>query len=104
MYREAHFIDMSEFELIDTSQSPPAAWTIGSFKALTAPVVREWRAISGVPGVPLADDIDKGVYFVASSGSVLLASPNVSGGQVLVAPGVEAFAAFEAREAADGDA
>jgi hypothetical protein len=104
MYREASFIDKSEFELVDTSASPPTAWTIGAFNALTPPAVREWRSISGVPGVPLADDLDKGVYFVSASGSVMLASPNVDGGKVLVAPSVEEFAMFEAREFPESDA
>jgi hypothetical protein len=52
--------------------------------------------ISGpLPGIPIADDMSKGTYFVAKSGAVMLDSPNVRGRRVEVAPSVAAFATFE---------
>jgi hypothetical protein len=104
LYKEVPFVERMEFELVDGSKMPPHRWTIGEFSALIGPVVQEMRAISRVPGIPIASDMDKGTYFVDESGAVLLASPDVPGGRVQVAPTVRAFAAFEPRECADNDA
>ena len=98
LYREAALVERVEFELVDKSRTPPAHWTIGSFSALTPAVAREWREISGAHGAPIADDMDKGVYFVDASGAVVLVSPNVPGNRVVVAPTVRAFAALQARD------
>jgi hypothetical protein len=51
-----------------------------------------------VPGIPIADDQNKGMYFVVNSGAVMLRSPTVAGGEVEVAPSIAMFASFEARE------
>jgi hypothetical protein len=104
LYREAPFIEQAEFALVDTSKHPPAHWTVGAFNALTPAAVREARAVSGVSGVPIADDLDKGVYFVDASGAVMLASPNVPGRRVLVAASIRAFSMFQAREVTEDDA
>jgi hypothetical protein len=104
IYRDAPFIERLEFELVDTSRDPPPRWPIGRFNPLTAADVREWRSISGVPGVPIADDMDKGVYFVNEAGAVLLASPNVAGRRLRVAATLQAFSTFEARAIGRGDA
>jgi len=65
---------------------------------------REWRAISKVTGVPLADDLDKGVYFLTKSGEILLASPTVPDGKRLVAGSVGAFRIFTPRGMSGSDA
>jgi hypothetical protein len=97
-YRQAPFIDSVEFYLVDHSREPVAAWSIGAFSPLTPLDVREQRKISGVAGIPIADDLDKGTYFVASSGAVMLRSPNVPGGETEVATSITSFASFEARD------
>jgi hypothetical protein len=101
LYRNAPFIERMEFDLVDESKTPPKRWTIGSFKPLTRSVVREWRAISGVPGIPIADDMDKGTYFVDNTGAVVLCSPNIKESKALVALTVREFMAFEARECSE---
>ena len=56
-------------------------------------------AISSVKHViPIAWDMDKGVYVVTPEGAVILDSPNVPGRQVQVAASVREFARFEPRE------
>jgi hypothetical protein len=83
-YRESDLVERGEFAFIDGAVSPPARWFVGGFIPLAAQDVREWRVISGVPGVPIADDGDKGIYYVARNGAVRLASPNVPGRDILV--------------------
>ena len=101
LYREAAFIERSECELVDTSKFPSVRWAIGAFNALTPDTVREWRSIAGVRGVPIATDLDKGVYFVDEAGAVVLASPNVMGNRVVVASTVDAFSSFQAQNIPD---
>jgi hypothetical protein len=54
--------------------------------------VREWRAISGVSGVPIASDLGKGVYYVDQTCAVLYWAPGQEA--VVVAPRVADFAKF----------
>src|SRR5687768_16872136 len=61
-YRESDLVERTEFTLVDAAASPPARWSVGGFVPLTAADVREWRVVSGVPGVPIANDGDKGTY------------------------------------------
>lgn len=102
-YRQAPFIERVEFYLVDHSRKPVAAWSIGAFSPLTPLDVREQRKISGVAGIPIAGDLDKGTYFVAISGAVMLCSPNVAGGEAEVAPSITSFAGFEARDRPPGE-
>jgi hypothetical protein len=51
-----------------------------------------------IQGIPIADDMTKGTYFVASNGAVMLDSPNVVGRLTQVAPAIGAFASFEVRD------
>jgi len=104
LYAHAQFVERVEFELVDATKDPPMAWPIGQFIPLCATDAKEWRVISGVPGVPIAADLNKGMYFLTRSGEIVLASPNVSGGQRLVAGSIRAFRAFTPRETGESDA
>ena len=94
-YQQAPFLEDVEFYLLDRSKQPSIAWSIGGFSPLTVVDVRENRKVSGVNGIPIADDLDGGVYFVATDGRVMLSSRNVPGREVEVAPSVTVFANFE---------
>ena len=102
-YRQASFLESMEFCLLDHSKKPSAAWSIGGFNPLTAADVRKQTKVSGVRGIPIADDMDKGMYFVAKTGAVMLASPNIPGRETEVAPDITSFARFEAREHPPGE-
>jgi len=97
-YKEASFVELTEFTLIDRSQTPAKEWIIGTFEPLTVVDTREALKASGVPGIPIATDIEKGTYYVDRAGSVKLASPNVKGNEALVASSINEFAKFEVRQ------
>ena len=60
---------------------------------------REALAISSAKQfLPIAWDMDKGVYVVTPAGAVLLVSPNGPGRQVRVAANVREFERFEPRD------
>ena len=99
MYRDSPIVTLAEAYLVDRSKTPPKAWFIGGFSPLTAADVLERRKISGVTsGIPIADDLGKGTYFVTPTGSVMLRSPGVPDGEIEVAPTLRAFGSFEPRE------
>jgi hypothetical protein len=64
--------------------------------------MQEWKAITGVPGVPIATDYEKGAYYVSKDGAVRLQSPNGPKGDILVAPTVAVFRKFTPTQN-DGD-
>lgn len=97
-YREAPFIESIEFYLVDRSKTPPAVWPIGAFSPLTPQDVRENRTVVPVDGIPIADDMDKGTYYVTNRGAVRLWSPDVPANDVEVAPTISSFLGFERRD------
>lgn len=101
LYRHSPLIDRQEFSLIDRSQEPPARWPIGEFIPLTAVDTTENVTVFGVSGIPIADDLDKGVYFVERSGAVILFSPDLPQRHRPVAPDIGTFASFEAAESTE---
>jgi hypothetical protein len=103
-YRQAPFIEEVEFYLVDRSKEPAVSWFVGAFNPLTAPDVRERKKISGVPGIPIADDMDKGTYFVGGDGRVMLRSPNIPGREIEVAPDITSFSNFERADNPQNDA
>lgn len=103
-YRESDLAARTEVTLVDGAASPPARWFVGAFIPLAAPDVREWRAVSGVPGVPVATDGDKGTYYVAADGAVRLRSPDVPGGDVVVAAAAADFLRLPVEEEPAGRA
>jgi len=97
-YVDFPHLERTEFALVDHSKTPPAEWVIGTFHPLTLIDVKEGLAASGVPGIPIAIDIEKGTYFIDRAGSVKLSSPNTKERETLVAPSIGEFAKFEARD------
>jgi hypothetical protein len=100
LYTTAPFVERFEFELVDGHRQPPRVWPIGQFIPLSPIDAREWRVITRAPGVPLATDLDKGVYFLNANGQVWLDSPNIPGRRALVASTVAALRTFTFREIA----
>jgi len=95
LYRSAPFLTQTEFRLIDRSTVPPKEWFVGGFFPLAPVDVREQRKVFGLKdGIPIADDLSKGVYFVASDGRVVFRSPNNTRGDVVVARTASDLAAF----------
>ena len=97
-YRQTPFIQSMEFYLVDRAKTPPAVWPIGAFSPLTPRDVRENRTVVQVDGIPIADDMDKGMYYVTGSGAVRLRSPNVLANDVEVAPTIGSLLDFELRD------
>jgi hypothetical protein len=95
LYRNAEFIERTEFYLVNRLHTPPQGWFIGGFFPLSSIDVKENRKVSHVSGIPIADDLDKGVYYVSQDGTVLLDAPNRKDRRVVVAPNIAAFAHFE---------
>jgi hypothetical protein len=94
LYRDSALVEGSDLALVDERATPPVRWPVEQFIPLTPRDVREWRTITGVPGVPIAIDSDKGCYYIASDGSVRLASPNVRDRDIPVAASVTDFFAL----------
>ena len=94
-YKQAPFIESMEFHLVDRAKTPPAIWSIGAFSPLTPLDVREKRSLARVDGIPIADDLDKGMYYITKSGAVRLWSPNVPWNDVEVAPNITVLLGFE---------
>lgn len=93
-HEEAPFIEDTEFYLADTSVDPAVSWPIGGFIPISARDIRESQKIMRVAGIPIATDMGKGTYFVDSSGAVLLKSPDIASGQMVVAPSIARFSGF----------
>ena len=91
-YREERFVEKTEFYLVDPGSR--ARWFIEAFLPVTPRDTKEWRKVSGVAGIPIAIDQDKGVYYIAADGSVHLQSPNVVNRDVPVAPSIAALRTF----------
>ena len=102
-YQHAPFLENREFYLVDRACTPPTIWSFGAFQPLTARAVRENRRIANVDGIPIADDLDKGMYYVTSGGAVRLRSPNVASGEVHVSPDVTSLLRLEFHERWPGD-
>ena len=91
------FFEQAPF--VDRDHGAGRAWEIGRFIPLTARDVREAASVSNVKQLlPIAWDMDKGVYVVTPAGAVMLVSPNVPGRQVQVAANVREFQRFEPRD------
>ncbi len=97
-YETCPFVERMEFYLVDRDATPPASWEIGAFIPLHIKDIRESQKIMRVPGIPIATDMDKGTYYVDAYGSVMLMSPNVAGGKIIVAPSIEALSRFSPQD------
>ena len=99
MYREGSLTRLVEVALVDKTQQPNKTWFIGGFYPLTSQDVLERRKIHGITtGIPIADDMDKGVYFVTREGRIMFRPPGRNPEEMEVAPSAEAFSRFEVAE------
>lgn len=92
-------LEKTEYYLVDTANS--AQWFIGGFIPLSKADVKEWLKVTGRHGIPIADDMNKGTYFVQSDGTIGLRSPNVAGGFARVARSIEELQNFAVAEHED---
>jgi hypothetical protein len=97
-YATCPFVERMEFYLVDRAATPPASWEMGAFIPLHIRDIRESQKIMRVPGIPMATDMDKGTYYLDASGVVMLMSPNVAGGKIIVAPSIEALSRFSPQD------
>lgn len=97
MYRQGSLTRLVEFSLVDKTQQPNKTWFFGGFYPLTSQDVLEQRRIHGITtGIPIADDMDKGVYFVARDGRVMFRPAGRKPDETEVAPSAEVLSRFEA--------
>src|SRR5690606_11918060 len=76
-------LEKVEYYLVNSSTDQN--WFIGGFEPLSRMDAHEIIRSTLAPGIPIANDMDKGVYFLNAQGAVELSSPNVPTGRVLVA-------------------
>jgi hypothetical protein len=96
MYREGSLTQLVEFWLVDKTQQPNKTWFFGGFYPLTTQDVLEQRKIHGITiGIPIADDMDKGVYFVTRDGRIMFRPAGRKPDETEVAPSAEALSRFE---------
>jgi hypothetical protein len=101
-FENAPFLERQEFQLTEQQMDGNQRWIIGKFIPLTGIDVREALFISGEKGViPIAWDMDKGVYVVTPNGAVVLRSPDVAEGEVRVADNPTQLLSFQAAEISD---
>jgi hypothetical protein len=96
LYQEGSLTRLSELALVDKSQQPRKTWFFGGFYPLTAEDVLEQKKIHGITtGIPIADDSDKGVYFVARDGRIMFRPAGRERGITEVASSADALSRFE---------
>jgi hypothetical protein len=98
-YREGSLTRLVEFSLVDKSKEPNLTWSFGGFYPLTSQDVMEQRRIHGITaGIPIADDMNKGVYFVNRDGRIMFRPPGRKRAETEVALSAEALSHFEVAE------
>ena len=96
MYRDERLTRLVEFSLVDKTQQPNKTWFFGGFYPLTSQDVLEQRKIHGITmGIPIADDMDKGVYFVTRDGRIMFRPAGRKPAETEVAPSAEALSRFD---------
>jgi hypothetical protein len=99
LYREGSLTRLVEFSLVDRHQQPNKRWFFGGFYPLTSQDVLEQRKIHGITtGIPIADDMDKGVYVVTREGTIMFRPPGRKHADTQVASSAEALSRFEVTE------
>lgn len=93
-YRTSDLLDKHEFHFVDTRPSKPKGWFIGSFIPIAPVDTKEELKISGVRGLPIADNCDGGVYYLSESGSIYLSDPRNHKSDLLVAETASDFVRF----------
>jgi hypothetical protein len=98
-FRNSPLVEKQECTLVDMASEPPRKWSLGGFYPLTRRDVSERLKIVGLRGVlPIASDLDKGVFAVAKNGEVEHWSPGSTWRSERVAGSIVEFSRFEARE------
>lgn len=108
-YQESGIVERSDFYLAPPDDAESRRWYIASFIPLTARDCAEWRRVTAVPGIPLALDEDKGLYYLPlellrlnGTAPVFLRKPGMTSPEdICVAPSVDEFARFRPVEASD---
>ena len=96
LYREGSLTRLVEFSLVDKTQHPNKRWSFGEFYPLTYKDVLARRKIHGITaGIPIAGDMDKGVYYAISSGRIVFRPAGRKPVEAEVAPSAEALARFD---------
>ena len=103
-FKTSEAIDEVEFDFVDMRSSPTQGWFIGNFIPMTPTDTKEWRKASGVPGLPIADNCDGGIYYLAESGGIYLSDPRNHKSDLLVAETAADFAKFSYLDTPDQDA
>lgn len=99
MYQKGSLTRLVEVSLVDKTQQPNKTWFVGGFYPLTSQDVLEQRTIHGITtGIPIADDMDKGVYLVTREGRIMFRPAGRKPDETEVAPSAEAFSRFEVAE------
>ncbi len=103
-YLESPLVEMQECVLIDSSKQPPREWPLARFFPISEVDVAERLAVAGLSGVlPIASDLEKGVFAISSNGTVELWTPGASWSTQKVASSILEFSRFESREDVSSD-
>jgi hypothetical protein len=104
-YRKDDRVRRSDFYMRPPGVESPQ-WYIACFISLTRIDINEWLAATGMPGIPLAIDGDKGTYYLPVDAlrkdipvPVLFREPGRAKRDVVVASSIEEVGRFQAQEA-----
>ena len=95
-YKEWPYLEKTEYYLIDDNNNKE--WFIGGFEPISKIDVKEHIKTSYVKGLPIADDLNMGLYYLASDGSINISSPNYEGNYAKVADSIKEFSNFRVAE------
>jgi len=111
---EPFFRSSGVVECFECYLAPPGAermrWYVEHFIPLTKRDIAEWIKVTAVPGIPLASDGSKGIYYLPFEAlrrgeppPILLREPGPGGNDREVAPSVEDFVRFQPVEVPEED-
>jgi hypothetical protein len=108
-YRTGGIVEREEVYLAARSAGDSLRWYVACFIPLTVRDLAEWMRATNLPGLPVARDAGKGVYYLPFSSlrgggtRVLLRDPIKRGDDIEVAPSLEEFLRFVPVEVDDED-
>ncbi|GAB3361907.1 hypothetical protein [Lysobacter tyrosinilyticus] len=91
-FQSVPFLESFEFVLAAPSGK---RWEIGRFYPLTPRHVRENQKVHGIKAVPLAADLDKGVYVLLPGGAIAHQPPGAHAQVVTVCQSLRELAGFK---------
>ncbi|MBV1775960.1 hypothetical protein KSF73_09550 [Burkholderiaceae bacterium DAT-1] len=92
-YKVWPHLQKSEFYLLDPKSRQK--WFFGAFIPLAGIDVEECIKLSGKHGIPIADDLNKGMYFEQPDGGIILVSPQFEDGSARVANSIHELQNFK---------